>query len=86
MTDPKPCAHPGCLSRVSHPCEGCGLVWGTEIIEAQAEQIAKLREVLSDLMDVQNGSPLPKYTEDWEEATAAADEILSEAEPKGEGR
>lgn len=20
----EPCSHPGCLSHVSHPCEGCG--------------------------------------------------------------
>ena len=24
----EPCRHPGCLSHVSHPCEGCGRVWG----------------------------------------------------------
>jgi len=36
MFDPKlenleegqPCKHPGCLSHVSHPCEGCGRVAG----------------------------------------------------------
>jgi len=25
----EPCSHPGCLSHVSHPCEGCGRVGGT---------------------------------------------------------
>lgn len=24
LTDGEPCEHPGCLSHVSHPCEGCG--------------------------------------------------------------
>lgn len=24
----KPCAHPGCLSHVTHPCEGCGRIGG----------------------------------------------------------
>jgi hypothetical protein len=24
----QPCAHPGCLSHVSHPCEGCGRTAG----------------------------------------------------------
>ena len=24
----KPCKHPGCLSHVSHPCEGCGRIAG----------------------------------------------------------
>lgn len=23
-----PCEHPGCLSHLSHPCEGCGRVGG----------------------------------------------------------
>ena len=22
-----PCAHPGCMSHVTHPCEGCGRQW-----------------------------------------------------------
>ena len=26
--DGEPCSHPGCLSHVSHPCEGCGRVGG----------------------------------------------------------
>jgi hypothetical protein len=26
--DGKPCDHPGCLSHVSHPCEGCGRIAG----------------------------------------------------------
>lgn len=25
----EPCSHPGCLSHVSHPCEGCGLAAGS---------------------------------------------------------
>ena len=25
---PQPCSHPGCSSHVSHPCEGCGYMWG----------------------------------------------------------
>lgn len=24
----EPCAHPGCLSHISHPCEGCGRIGG----------------------------------------------------------
>lgn len=26
--DGEPCKHPGCLSHVSHPCEGCGRTAG----------------------------------------------------------
>lgn len=29
----EPCSHPGCLSHVSHPCEGCGRVGGTITLE-----------------------------------------------------
>lgn len=28
LPDGVPCSHPGCLSHVSHPCEGCGRVAG----------------------------------------------------------
>lgn len=28
LRDGEPCSHPGCLSHVSHPCEGCGRVGG----------------------------------------------------------
>ena len=28
LRDGEPCGHPGCLSHVSHPCEGCGRVAG----------------------------------------------------------
>jgi len=24
----EPCGHPGCLSHITHPCEGCGRVAG----------------------------------------------------------
>jgi hypothetical protein len=26
--DGEPCPHPGCLSHVTHPCDGCGRVGG----------------------------------------------------------
>lgn len=28
LKDGEPCSHPGCLSHVSHPCEGCGRIGG----------------------------------------------------------
>lgn len=28
LPDGQPCGHPGCLSHVSHPCEGCGRIAG----------------------------------------------------------
>jgi len=29
----QPCNHKGCLSHISHPCEGCGRIGGDGIIE-----------------------------------------------------
>lgn len=31
LRDYEPCSHPGCLSHISHPCEGCGRVGGKQI-------------------------------------------------------
>jgi len=28
LRDGEPCTHPGCLSHLTHPCEGCGRVGG----------------------------------------------------------
>lgn len=28
VRDGEPCGHPGCLSHVTHPCEGCGRIAG----------------------------------------------------------
>jgi len=30
---PKPCGHPGCMSHISHPCEGCGKQWGDKKVD-----------------------------------------------------
>ena len=32
MRDGEPCSHKGCLSHVSHPCEGCGRIAGKTVI------------------------------------------------------
>lgn len=28
----QPCSHKGCLSHISHPCEGCGRISGKGIV------------------------------------------------------
>ena len=28
LPDGEPCGHPGCLSHITHPCEGCGRIAG----------------------------------------------------------
>lgn len=31
LEDGEPCKHPGCLSHITHPCEGCGRIGGYNI-------------------------------------------------------
>jgi len=42
----EPCSHPGCMSHVTHPCEGCGRQWGqprgpTERADFEEDVMAK---------------------------------------------
>ena len=37
----QPCNHKGCLSHISHPCEGCGRIGGDGIIyELETKEIS----------------------------------------------
>lgn len=39
LTPDEPCDHPGCLSHVTHPCEGCGRIAGRAVEQApEAEE------------------------------------------------
>jgi len=43
LFDYQPCDHPGCLSHVSHPCEGCGRIAGrASSVAAQQRRAAEL--------------------------------------------
>ena len=44
----------------------------------------RLREALQDLVDLQNGPPLPKYKLDWERVMDHAGELLAAQEPSKE--
>lgn len=35
LKDGEPCNHPGCLSHISHPCEGCGRIGGKRVMDAK---------------------------------------------------
>jgi hypothetical protein len=37
----EPCGHPGCLSHVSHPCEGCGRIAGYPVGEDNARKMRR---------------------------------------------
>ena len=51
---------------------------GVDIAEAlnNAERITSLESALSDLMDVQNGCPLPKYEAEYNAAMDRASKLL----------
>jgi hypothetical protein len=47
LPDGVACAHPGCLSHVSHPCEGCGRIAGHSL----GDQPWPLRDVVQKLCE-----------------------------------
>ena len=47
------------------------------------QECDKLKEALQDLIDVQNGPPLPTYTEAWNAAMAKAQAALAKREERG---
>jgi hypothetical protein len=49
MRDGEPCNHKGCLSHISHPCEGCGRIAGRNILESKNEV-----EAYFNLKDINN--------------------------------
>lgn len=49
LLDGEPCNHPGCLSHVSHPCEGCGRVAGRRLTSDELESLYDIqREDLAE--------------------------------------
>ena len=36
LKDGEPCSHAGCLSHVSHPCEGCGRIAGKPVTKSDS--------------------------------------------------
>ena len=38
LSSGEPCSHPGCLSHVSHPCEGCGRIEGRGEVTISSNQ------------------------------------------------
>jgi hypothetical protein len=48
--DGEPCSHKGCLSHISHLCEGCGRIGGKGVIYELS--IADCEKFIVDLMKV----------------------------------
>jgi hypothetical protein len=46
LPDGVPCKHPGCLSHVSHPCEGCGRIAGHTVTIADT-----FKEIIKDAIE-----------------------------------
>jgi hypothetical protein len=49
-----------------------------EVVNPLQTEIGDLREALSDLMDWQNGPPLPTYTKGWTAAMERAEALLTQ--------
>ena len=45
LKDGQPCDHPGCLSHVSHPCEGCGRVAGRWSVHIAKTPFGETRDI-----------------------------------------
>ena len=43
LADGYPCNHPGCLSHISHPCEGCGRTAGLRSSSAEWLQVGSIK-------------------------------------------
>lgn len=52
LRDGEPCKHSGCLSHISHPCEGCGRIGG-RLPEPEAK-------TLETLVEEARNRPFPK--------------------------
>jgi hypothetical protein len=48
LRDGEPCSHKGCLSHISHPCEGCGRIAGKNIPKTR-HVLDNIEERLSDM-------------------------------------
>lgn len=54
IEDGQPCDHPGCLSHLTHPCEGCGRVGGFHVISSTI-----IKDFGSELKFEVDGKPWP---------------------------
>jgi len=42
--DGEPCSHRGCLSHITHPCEGCGRIAGKKVKEQECEVVKEWKK------------------------------------------
>jgi hypothetical protein len=41
-----PCSHAGCLSHVTHPCEGCGRIEGGRKVVVEKAELERLQRLV----------------------------------------
>lgn len=49
----QPCEHKGCLSHISHPCEGCGRIGGEGIVYEWSTEEERLIDLFYEVGEVQ---------------------------------
>ena len=47
-----------------------------DMVLVEAEMVMGIRDTLQDLIDIQNGCPLPKYQEEYDRANASAIQLI----------
>ena len=69
LKDGEPCDHPGCLSHISHPCEGCGRVGGVLVRGVDTLTDAeKTQALLAAVLDGQRVEPFATFLDNGDAA------------------
>lgn len=65
LKDGEPCGHPGCLSHVTHPCEGCGRIAGflPKYVKSVYGMFNGWRTTMHGDANRHNGGPRPADTD-----------------------
>lgn len=61
LPDGMPCSHPGCLSHIGHPCEGCGRVGGHPVLRLGqwVKWVSSGTPKIGQVVQVVNGGEMP---------------------------
>jgi hypothetical protein len=80
LREGEPCSHKGCLSHLSHPCEGCGRIGGRSVVKKSPVYIPSkaVIEVLRKAALLLESSPL--QIEESIRTAADIKDLLSRAE------
>lgn len=62
--DGQPCEHKGCLSHISHPCEGCGRIGGKGVVLTPEEYDTEITEEDIIIIPLENGKKVKLFNPD----------------------